>query len=120
VSGEATFDASSIGRGGGTAGVLAMIAAVGVLRFKTPYARFHAAGKASPVAFLIAALGAGLSLGPTESLQLAVAAAAMSVTLPVSVHLLFRAVHRTSDSSHLVVDDLAAAQMAPDQPLADD
>ncbi len=91
-------------------GFLAIVAAVGVLRFETPYARFHAAGKASPVAFLVAAIGAGLSLGWSASLQLTVAATAMILTLPVGVHLLFRAVHRHGDSRHLAVDDLAEAE----------
>lgn len=35
--------------------------------------------------------------------------AAMILALPVRVHLLFRAVHRTTDGSHLVTDELAAA-----------
>lgn len=96
-------------------GLLAVTAAVGLLRFSTSYARFHAAGKASPVAFLVAACGAGLSLGPAASLQLAVAATAMILTLPVGVHLLFRAVHRASPAGHLAVDDLAAAEAAADR-----
>ena len=60
-----------------------------------PYARLHAAGKASPVAFLIASLGAGIQLGFPGAAALAIAGAAMILTLPVGVHLLFRAVHRT-------------------------
>lgn len=91
-------------------GALAVVAAVGLLRFKTAYARFHAAGKASPVAFLIAAVGAGLDLGPTASLQLAIAAAAMILTLPVGVHLLFRAAYRAHPPGHLAIDDLAVAE----------
>lgn len=76
-------------------GLVAVLAGVGLYRFDTPYARFHAAGKASPVAFLIAALGAGIRLGPSAAALLAVAGAALILTLPVGVHLLFRAVHRT-------------------------
>ena len=91
-------------------GVIALLAGVGVLRFSTPYARFHAAGKASPVAFLVGALGAGLELGLAASAPLIIAAVAMTLTLPVGVHLLFRAVHRTSTHTHLVVDDLAPAE----------
>ena len=29
-----------------------------MLRFRSPYARFHAAGKASPIAFVVLAIGA--------------------------------------------------------------
>lgn len=90
--------------------LVALLAGVGVLRFTTPYARFHAAGKASPVAFFVAALGAGLELGGEGVPQLLIAATAMALTLPVGVHLLFRAVHRTTPGDHLVVDELAPAE----------
>lgn len=74
---------------------LAVLASAGLHRLQTPYARFHAAGKASPVSFLLIAIGCGIELGPAAAAQLAVAAAALIVTLPVSTHLLFRAVHRS-------------------------
>jgi len=89
--------------------IIGLIAGVGLLRLKTPYARFHAGGKASPVAFLVTALGAGLALGVASAAYLAIAAAAMVVTLPVGVHLLFRSVHRTTESEHLLHDDLRTA-----------
>ena len=89
---------------------LAVLAGVGLLRFNTPYARFHAAGKASPVAFLLAAAGAGSELGLSASARLVVAGTALVLTLPVGVHLLFRAVHRTDPGRHLLVDDLAPAE----------
>lgn len=93
-------------------GFVALLAGVGVLRFSTSYARFHAAGKASPVAFLVTAVGAGIELGWAGSAYLLLAAVAMILTLPVGVHLLFRAVHRTTAGGHLVVDDLAPAEDA--------
>ncbi len=86
--------------------VLGVVAAVGLLKFSTPYARFHAAGKASPAAFLLVALGAAFEVGPGGAARLAVAAAAMVLTLPVAVHLLFRAVHRTTPGDHLRTDEL--------------
>jgi multicomponent Na+:H+ antiporter subunit G len=92
---------------------VAVLAGVGVLRFRTPYARFHAAGKASPVAFLIVAVGASLDLGWGGASRLAVAVAAIVLTLPVGVHLLFRAVHRTTPGDHLVVDELAPVERRP-------
>lgn len=93
-------------------GLVAVLAGIGVLRFSTTYARLHAAGKASPIAFLVAAIGAGIELGLAGSAALLIASAAMILTLPVGVHLLFRAVHRTADNSHLVVDELAPAEFA--------
>ena len=89
---------------------LVVLAGIGLLRFATPYARFHAAGKASPVAFLLVAIGAGLSLDPASAALLGVAAFALILTLPVGVHLLFRAVHRTTPDIELSVDDLAVAR----------
>lgn len=97
-------------------GALAVLSGVGLLRLRTPYARFHAAGKASPVAFLLAAAGAALELGWAGAARLAAASAAMVLTLPVGVHLLFRAVHRSSPNTHLARDDLAPAErLSPEQ-----
>ncbi len=89
-------------------GLVALLAGIGLLRLNTPYARFHAAGKASPIAFLVAAVGAGIALGPTGAGLVLVAAAAMTLTLPVGVHLLFRATYRAGENDHLITDDLAA------------
>jgi len=88
--------------------MVALLAGIGLLRFESAYARFHAAGKASPVAFLIAAAGTSLILGWSGAGLLLFAAAAMVLTLPLGVHLLFRAVHRTTDTQ-LRVDELDAA-----------
>lgn len=89
---------------------IAVLAGVGLLRFHTPYARFHSAGKASPIAFIAVGIGAATELGWAGAIELAVAAAAMTLTLPVGVHLLFRATHRTTPGDHLVIDELADAE----------
>ena len=91
-------------------GLIAVLAAVGFHKFSTPYARFHAAGKASPVAFLVAAVGAGLSLGTAGTALLTVASVAMILTLPVGVHLMFRAVHRTTPPT-TAIDELRPAEL---------
>jgi multicomponent Na+:H+ antiporter subunit G len=98
---------------------VAVVAGIGLLRFSTPYARFHAAGKASPVAFLVVAAGAAVETGWPGAARMAVASAAMVLTLPVGVHLLFRAVHRTTDGSHLVTDELAPAERRARERRAD-
>ena len=95
---------------------LLLLASVGLLRFSTPYARFHAAGKASPVAVIIVSIGAIIELGAAGGARLAVASAAMILTLPVAVHLLFRATHRTDPSVRLRIDELRPAEDAADQP----
>ena len=90
--------------------LIALLAGIGLLTFSTPYARFHAAGKASPIAFLMVAIGAGIEVGGRGAAELAIVAAALLLTLPASTHLLFRATHRTTVSDHLSVDELAAAE----------
>ena len=77
--------------------VLILLGAVGILRFPTAYSRFHAAGKASPVGFVFIAAGAAIELGIGPAGTLAVAVGAMVVTLPIGVHLLFRATYRHRD-----------------------
>ncbi len=91
---------------------LALVAGLGLMRFATPYARFHAAGKASPVAFVLVAIGASIGLGWGGAARLAVATAAMVLTLPIGVHLLFRATHRTAGGDHFALDELADAEVA--------
>ncbi len=90
--------------------LVALLASIGLLTFHTPYARFHAAGKASPIAFLLVAIGAAIEVGPAGAAELAIVAVALLLTLPASTHLLFRATHRTTSSTHLSRDDLQAAE----------
>ncbi len=93
-------------------GVIVLLAGVGLLRFSTPYARFHAAGKATPMAFLLAAAGAALELGWGGRVYFMIAASAMTLTLPLGVHMMFRAVYRTTNNDHLVVNEHPANQSA--------
>jgi len=86
--------------------LVALLASIGLLTFKTPYARFHAAGKASPIAFLFVALGAALEVGWVGAGELAIVAVALLLTLPAGTHLLFRATHRTTPPTHMSRDDL--------------
>jgi multicomponent Na+:H+ antiporter subunit G len=89
---------------------VALLAAVGLVRMRTSYARFHAAGKASPIAFLFVALGASFEVGWLGAAELAIVAVALLLTLPAATHLLFRATHRTTPSTHMKIDELALAE----------
>lgn len=91
-------------------GVIAVIAGIGMFKFDTPYARFHSGGMASPIAFVIAAVGASLIVGLSGAAYLIIAIVAALLTMPIAVYFLFRAVHRTTDSEHLVLDELKQAQ----------
>lgn len=89
------------------AGVLIVVlAAVGLVRLKTTYARIHAAGKASPVAFIVVAIGGSIELGGAGAARLVFAAAALMLTLPLAVHLLFRAVHVSQPEIDPDLDEL--------------
>ncbi len=74
---------------------VAVLAGIGILKFQTPYSRFHAAGKASPVAAMALAAGAAIHLGWSAAGILLLAVVAMAVTLPFGMHLLIRAIHRS-------------------------
>ncbi len=60
---------------------IVVLAGVGLFKLRTPYARIHAAGKASPVAFLIAGIGASIELGWGGAARLVLAGAALVLTL---------------------------------------
>ena len=90
--------------------LVGLLAGIGLLTFTTPYARFHAAGKASPIAFLLVAIGASFEVGLRGAAELAIVAVALLLTLPASTHLLFRATHRTTRSEHLHRDELLEAE----------
>ena len=75
---------------------VAVLAGIGLLRFQSSYARIHAAGKASPVAFVVTAVGALFFLGGSGRALLLLSVGAMILTLPLGVHLLFRAAHEST------------------------
>ena len=83
-----------------------LLAAIGLLKFRTPYARIHAAGKASPVAFFVVALAVSYELGWSGAAQVALASVALVVTLPIAVHLLFRALHTAAPEFDPPVDEM--------------
>lgn len=83
-----------------------LLAAIGLIKFRTPYARIHAAGKASPIAFLLVAVAIIPEVGWGGSERLVIATGALVLTLPVAVHLLFRAIHASDPSSDPEIDEL--------------
>lgn len=89
---------------------ISVIAGIGLVRpdFDTVYIRMHLAGKASPVSFLVVALGAVFFLDFAIAASVVIAAAAMVLTLPVGVHLLFRAAHRAKEKERFEVDELTS------------
>ncbi|MEM9039682.1 MAG: monovalent cation/H(+) antiporter subunit G [Actinomycetota bacterium] len=86
-----------------------LLAAIGLMKLKTPYARIHAAGKASPVAFLVIAIGVIPEVGWRGGAEMVLACVALVITLPIGVHLLFRAVHVARPEHDPQLDELRAA-----------
>jgi multicomponent Na+:H+ antiporter subunit G len=98
---------SFIAAAGSLLGVAIILSAgIGLLRLRTPYARIHAAGKASPVAFLVVALSVSVDLGWSGGPSLLLASVALVLTLPVAVHLLFRAVHAAAPEYDPPTDEI--------------
>ncbi len=75
---------------------VAVLAGVGLLRFQSSFARIHAAGKASPVAFVVTAVGAAFFMDASGIALLLLSVGAMILTLPLGVHLLFRAANESA------------------------
>lgn len=86
-----------------------VLASIGLIRLRTPYARIHAAGKASPVAFLVIAIGVLPEIGWSGRAEIFLACVALVLTLPIGVHLLFRAVHVARPDHDPRLDELREA-----------
>lgn len=84
--------------------VVAVLAGIGLLRFQSSFARIHAAGKASPVAFVVTAVGAAFFLNADGIALLALSVGAMILTLPLGVHLLFRAANESAERTGSIND----------------
>lgn len=75
--------------------LLTMLAAVGMLRFPDVYTRLHAASKAGPLGAGLILLGAGISSGdPAIMVRALVGFVFLTLTSPVSAHLLARAARK--------------------------
>lgn len=79
---------------GGTG--LALLAAVGLIRFPDVFARMHAATKAATLGLLLIIAGAAFQVDSAgDIVKLLLVAALMFVTAPVAAHMIARAAYRT-------------------------
>ena len=93
-----------------TGALLALIAAVGVLRFPDVLTRMHSATKPQVLGLLLILLGLGLRLrDPGTTGLLAMVALFQLVTSPIASHMVGRASFRAGQVRHedLVVDELS-------------
>jgi multicomponent Na+:H+ antiporter subunit G len=92
--------------------VFALLAGVGVVRFRDTYSRMHAAAKASTLGLVLTALGAALRFGSATTVTLLVLVVVLQLlTTPVGAHMLGSGLHRHvgAVSDH---DELADAKAA--------
>jgi multicomponent Na+:H+ antiporter subunit G len=79
-------------------GFFALVAGLGVYRFRDFYARIHAATKASTFGFGFTALAAALVIGtPSAWVKMFAAILFLFITLPVASHLLSRSVRTSAE-----------------------
>jgi len=88
---------------------LAVVAAIGLVRFPDVFSRMHAATKPSTLGLLLVVLGASLRMhDPGDAVKLLLVAAFQFLTAPVAAHMVGRAAYRagTGGVDALVVDEL--------------
>ena len=96
-----------------TASTLALLAAIGLQRFDSVFARIHPATKAITLGVVTVAIGAAIqadSAGDTAKLLLV--AVLQVVTSPIASHMVARAAYRagTEISPHMQIDELAPTE----------
>lgn len=88
---------------------LAVVAAIGLVRFPDVFSRMHAATKPATLGLLLIVVGAAMRMDDrSDSVKLLLVAAFQFVTAPIAAHMVGRAAYRsgTGDLEGLVVDDL--------------
>ena len=88
---------------------LILLAGIGVVRFRSIYARMHSAAKAPTLGILAIAIGVSLSVRSVAALVTALLVVVLQlVTGPVGTHLLGRSVYRRLEHDFDAGDELAA------------
>ena len=89
--------------------LLALIAAVGLVRFPDLFSRMHAATKPATLGLLLITVGAALRMEEgSDAAKLLLVAAFQFLTAPVAAHMVGRAAYRAGAGAQdeLVVDEL--------------
>ena len=91
------------------ASLLALLAAVGLLRFNTVMARTHPVTKAITLGVVAVCVAGALRVeDPTDALRLLLVAVFQIVTAPIAAHMVARAAHRVGSGGtrDLPIDEL--------------
>ena len=95
---------------------LAVVAALGLVRFPDVFSRMHAATKPATLGLLLTTLGASLRMTDgSDAVKLLLVAAFQFVTAPVAAHMIGRAAYHSGTGAldQLVVDDLRDVSAPP-------
>jgi multicomponent Na+:H+ antiporter subunit G len=96
--------------------LLAVVAALGLVRLPDVFSRMHAATKPTTLGLLLVTVGAALRMEEGEdAVELLLVAAFQFLTAPVAAHMIGRAAYRTGAGAReqLVVDDLRDVSAPP-------
>lgn len=100
-----------------TGALLALIAAVGVLRFPDVLTRMHSATKPQVLGLLLVLVGVGFRLQDASAIGMLLLVALFQLTTsPIATHMVGRASFRAGQVRHdlLVVDELSEVLPPPD------
>jgi len=89
--------------------LLAVLSAIGLLRFPDVFSRMHAATKPATLGLLMITVGAALQMERgDDAVKLLLVAAFQFLTAPVAAHMIGRAAYRSGTGAldELVVDEL--------------
>lgn len=87
--------------------LLAVVAALGLVRLPDVLSRMHAATKPATLGLLLVTVGAALRMEQQEdAVKLLLVAAFQLLTAPVAAHMIGRAAYRSGAAAQLVVDEL--------------
>jgi multicomponent Na+:H+ antiporter subunit G len=95
---------------------LAVVAALGLVRFPDVFSRMHAATKPSTLGLLLITVGAAVRMDQgSDAVKLLLVAAFQFLTAPVAAHMIGRAAYRSGAGAldELVVDDLRGVSAPP-------
>jgi multicomponent Na+:H+ antiporter subunit G len=89
--------------------LLAVVAAVGLVRFPDVFSRMHAATKPATLGLLLIVVGASLRMDDrSDTVKLLLVAAFQFLTAPVAAHMVGRAAYRSGAGA---LDDLVVDEM---------
>lgn len=105
------------------AAALALLSAVGLMRFRSVYARSHPITKAITLGVVAVCIAAAVQVDdPSDTAKLLLVAGFQVLTAPISAHLVARAAYRSGSagSGHMRVDEMQGVEFQQERGSAQD